>query len=294
MMAATLTGIVLACALLTSNADDATTLARQILDDSLPARDREALIQKHLNLAHELVAEMTTDLGADDSTEEYRRIPWIWRVAISVGKRGEPQGLKRLLEVSLPASGGKLRDWQAVVIGGGLINGISQAGQWPQQRIGELIKGDEDLSKRWRQTLADAAEMADSDKVPTGTRYDALRIIALDPAAERREQLAKYLAKGTNAELQMGAVSGLSDIDAPPVASLLLDHLDHLAAGNRKLALDALLRSDERAAALLMAIEKKKVTSESLSSEQVKTLRSLTDSALRDRARQLVPERPSP
>ena len=41
-----------------------------------------------------------------------------------------------------------------------------------------------------------------------GTRYDALRMIALDAWEKGSERLAKYLGKDAHAELQMGAVSG--------------------------------------------------------------------------------------
>ncbi|MEX2027660.1 MAG: hypothetical protein WEH44_10165, partial [Pirellulaceae bacterium] len=227
-----------------ANADDAQTLSARILDDSLPAQERQSLIEKHPDLAAELVAAMTASLPTDDAKEEYRRIPWIWRVAVAAGKRNDETSLRGLLDVSLPRPGEKLRDWQAVVIGGGVINGISLAGQWPHERIGDLLASHEGLQKRWKQALSAAATMADDEQVKTGTRYDALRMIALDPTKESREQLTKYLGEGTDGELQMGAVSGLSDIDAQEIAPLLIGHIKHLSASNRTLAIDALLRSD--------------------------------------------------
>ena len=57
--------------------------------------------------------------------------------------------------------------------------------------------------------------MADDEKVPTGTRYDALRIVALDSWKDAEPRLTKYLAKSANAELQQGAVSGLMDVEDP-------------------------------------------------------------------------------
>src|SRR5687768_5500909 len=87
--------------------------------------------------------------------------------------------------------------------------------------------------------------MADDAKVKTGTRYDALRMIALDPAEPQLKQLARYL-KDTNAELQLGAVSGLADVEDPQAARLLAAALPDLAPANRTLAIDALLRSEHR------------------------------------------------
>ncbi len=282
--------LLLACTLTTRDAEDAATIAARILDDSLPAQERQTLIQDHLDRAGALVAAMADGLPAGNAKEEYRRIPWIWRVAIAAGKRNEAKSLHGLLEVSLPKPNEKLRDWQAVVIGGGLINGISQAGQWPQERMGGILKGNEALSARWKDALTAAAAMVEDEKVPTGTRYDALRMIALDPAQERREQLAKFLAKGTNGELQMGAVSGMSDIDAHETAPLLIENLDNLTAGNRVLAVDALLRSDARVDALLTAMEQRKIAADSLSPAHITKLRSHMNTALRERAGKLLPK----
>ncbi len=274
MTAATIAGVFLACTLAAAAGGDAAAIAARILDDALPAQERQALIEQNPDLAAELVAALTKSLPADDAAEEYRRIPWIWRVAVAAGKRNEEKSLRGLLEVSLPRRGEKLRDWQAVVIGGGVINGISLAGKWPHERIGDLLAGNEELEQRWKQSLAAAATMADDESVKKGTRYDALRMIPLDPTGKSRQQLTKYLSAETDAELQMGAVSGLSDMDAPEVAPLLIDNLKHLAARNRALAIDALLRSDARAKALADATKRGAVADEWLTPEQKKMLSS--------------------
>src|SRR5205814_1685209 len=135
---------------------DPQELAKQLLDDNVPAARRQTLIADHPGLAAELIVALTADLKP--GKEEYRRIPWIWQVAIAAGRR-------------------------------------------------------------------------------------------------RGAQLAKYLAKGTNDELTMGAVSGLSDMDDARVAPLLLAGLGHFSAGNRKLAVDALLRTQARTEALVAALE---------------------------------------
>ena len=165
-----------------------------------------------MDRAHELVAELVADLQPG-TPDEYLRIQWIWRAASTTGKGNEAVQLRRLLDISLPKSGAPLRDWQAVVIGGGVINGISLQGVWPQPRVLDILQADMDLANRWQTCLSQAATMADNEQVKTGTRYDALRMIAVDNWDQRREQLTKYLAKGIDAELQMGAISGLADVD---------------------------------------------------------------------------------
>jgi putative membrane-bound dehydrogenase-like protein len=266
---------------------DATELAKQLLDDKTAAPRRQALIDEHPNLAADLIKALTADLKPG-TKEEYRRIPWIWRVAVAAGKRNDTGQLKNLLAVSLPAGGEPLRDWQAVVVGGGIINGISLAGAWPAPRLDELVKDDAGLKKRWERARELAAAMADDVRVPTGTRYDALRMIALAGWEKRGAQLAKYLAKGTHNELTMGAISGLCDVDSPKVAALLLDGLSHFSPGNRKLAVDALLRTDDRTTALLDALQAGKVKRALLSDAQVKALRNHKNRALRNRADKML------
>jgi hypothetical protein len=66
--------------------------------------------------------------------------------------------------------------------------------------------------------------------------------------------LCRYLAQGVNSELQMGAVSGLVDVDHPAATKALINALDHLSEGNRVLAIDGLLRNNARKTALQSAL----------------------------------------
>jgi hypothetical protein len=72
------------------------------------------------------------------------------------------------------------------------------------------------------------------------------------------------------------------------VAPLLLGGLGHFSPGNRKLAVDALLQTEKRTAALLDALEAGKVRREWLSDAQVKALRQHGNEALRARARKVL------
>ncbi len=79
---------------------------------------------------------------------------------IAAGKRNEGPELLEILDVSLPKTSEPLRDWQAVVVGGGIVNGISQVGVWPRERLDRLIAGNESLSARWDHTIAQSSKMA--------------------------------------------------------------------------------------------------------------------------------------
>jgi hypothetical protein len=222
--------------------------------------------------------------GIPDAKEEYRRIPWIWRVAIAAGKRNQGPEIVRILECSLPAPGTRLDDWRAVVIGGGIINGITQAGDWPGARVDALIQGNDPLEARWRRAIDLASVMADDSSVPTGTRYDALRMLGVQPWERRGAQLFRYLLKGTHAELQMGAISGLGDVPSPCSAQALLSGIGHYHESNRNLALDSLLRDDLRALTLLDAVAQGRVTPAQLGDRRVKILREHPTEAVRQRA----------
>ena len=261
--------------------------AGRILDDTVPEAEREALIRKFLHEAPALLAALTSDLKPG-TPEEYRRIPWIWRVAIAAGKQNEAPLLTAILDHSLPLEGQPLHDWQAVVIGGGLINGISQLHQWPGDRLAKLMASTPALETRWMRTLEQAGVMVENEKVPTGTRYDALRMIPLRGWRQSGSQLQKYLARGVNEELQMGAVSGTIDVNAPEATAALLKGLAGLTPGNRTLALDGLLRDPSRVTALLDALETGQAPISWLNESQRKKLLGQADATLRRRAEGVV------
>src|SRR5262245_42826469 len=130
--------------------------------------------------------------------------------------------------------------------------------------------------------------MAEKNKVPMGTRYDALRMIPLDDWQKSRPLLAKHLGKDAHPELQMGAISGLADVEHPESAKLLLNHVAHLAPGNRKLALEGVLKTDAGATTLLSAAEQGQVALTALTKEQRENLLNRSDASIRQRARKLL------
>lgn len=265
--------------------DKPADIAKFLLDESKPAADRQAAVAKHLDKAAAILKEMAATLPPD---KEGYVTSWMWRVAIASGKRNNADELKAILDVSLPKKGEKLRDWQAVVVGGGVVNGISLEHGWPGPRVTELIGKDAAVSERWAATLEAAVTMADDKATRTAVRYDALRLIPLRGWKASGEQLAKYLAKGTDAELQMGAVSGLVDVDAPEATAALVGALGHLTGTNRELALKGLLRGDDRANALLDAVEKGAVKKEALGDATTKALLESKSAKVKDRAAKVL------
>jgi hypothetical protein len=259
-------------------ANDPATVAALLLDDAQPDDVRQAAIRAHRNRAAELIKRMADGLPEEPgSSEEYRRIPWIWRVAIAAGREGEREVIRQVLETSLPEDGQPFQHWQAVVIGGGLINGLSQRGEWPAESFAEWTAMGAPLATAWQRTLALSSAMADDERVPAGTRYDALRIVALRAWPECREQLTRYVQPGVHDELQMGAVSGLSDQRDPEAAEVLTSGLGHYADENRRLAIAGLLRTPAGRDGLRDALQKNVIRGEQLTGSQRKQLQEHAD-----------------
>lgn len=255
----------------TLEADDLSEAVAIILDDAAPRERREELIARHKDDSAELLRRLTAGLEPG-TPEELRRIPWIWRMTVAAGKRNNEAELAAILDASLPKPGERLLEWQAVVIGGGVINGIGLAGGWPEEQIEALLRSRPELRKRWDSALEQATTLADDEKVIPGTRYDALRMVALRDWSKARPVLERYLSH-KNAELQQGAVSGLSDVRNTEAPRLLLANLDQLTESNRQLALDALVRDTPRMRLTLDAIERGTITAEMLGEERLGRLR---------------------
>ena len=86
----------------------------------------------------------------------------------------------------------------------------------------------------------------------------------------------------------MGAVSGLSDVERPEVGPVLVKALPDLTAGNRKRAVAGLLRTADRAAALLDGIAAGTVKPDWLAKEHRDGLLKHTDDSVRTRAAKVL------
>jgi hypothetical protein len=117
-----------------------------------------------------------------------------------------------------------------------------------------------------------AAEMADDESVRSGTRYDALRILGADDFGQSGKQLVEYLTND-DAELQMGAISGLSDMESPAAAEAILTSFSKYNEENQKLAIQAMLRTDARRAMLKKAVGSGQVPQAALTVEQADKLK---------------------
>jgi hypothetical protein len=243
-------------------------IAAALLDASQDQKARETLARDAAPRAAQVVQALVTGLPDRDEEEEYRRIPWIWRVAVAAGRAKDEPALKSLTDVSLPREGDRLRDWQAVVLGGGVVMGLSQAGTWPRDVMAPWLAEDATRARLWARALDLAEVMADDEKVRNGTRYDALRMLAVLPWDRTGARLVRYLSADVDPELQMGAIGGLSDLQDDRAADALITHMPQYTERNRGLAVAALLRTDARIARLKAAVAAGTLPADILTPEQ--------------------------
>ena len=284
-------GVPLAAGMVQTTEKDSTlpktsaTIAAYLIDDANSNADREKMIAAHFDKATELIPLMAKDLPEESgSKEEYRRIPWIWRVAVAVGKATEADSIHDILTVSLPKDGQRLEHWQAVVIGGGLINGLGLSGKWPLEELDKIVADNAPLKQAWHNSLVLSTAMADDETVPTGTRYDALRMVAMREWTVSQPQLNRYLQKGIHEELQMGAISGISDVPREEIAAILIAGYSHFSDTNRKLAIGALVRNEQRCMETLRAIAAQKLPQELRQNDQISALKNHKSNAVRQLA----------
>lgn len=234
-------------------------IAKQLLEEKKEAV-LERLVAEHRAIAPRLIRNWTEDLSILEVPEgspdrQYDRIPMIWRISIAAVRNPETRQkvLHELLDLSLATPSqdpnsqvASWDDWQAVILGGAIINGIGLEGQWPKQILEQAVAQKPEWSGRWQSTLKSAQRMAINESTPIGTRYDAIRVLAMLPAEQAIERIKPFLGKSANEELQMGAVSALSDIEHEMVSSVLLNALADLSPANQQLAKEAMQRSSDR------------------------------------------------
>lgn len=221
------------------------------------------------------------------SADERLKIPELWEIAIAAGRRNDAKEIVAILDLSLPRGDRPLTLWQAVVIGGGIINGISEIGVWPNRRISELLSDDSKLSMRWQRAQLLATSMAADKSVLSGFRYDAIRLMAMRPFGTIRSQLGAYLLDNTDLDVRQAAVSGLADIAHPDAAALLVAACRDLSPELRELALAGILRTTDGANRLLTSLESQELPIEIIGEEFRKKLLGHEDHSVQARARQL-------
>lgn len=258
-------------------------LVAQILDEKIPATKRVELIQQNPKLAAELIGGLTDEL-TPGTAEEARRIPWIWRIANGAGRGNQLDTLRAVLEEALPEPKQPLDNWRAVVVGGGIINGIGQQGTSPRSRLAEVLKNQTALTLRWNMALDEAVRVAEDPQIPPSTRYDALRMLGLDTWERRGQLVEKYLLQASIPELQMGAANALADMEHPTATAVLMEQVPTFSNKVRHSAIEWLLHSVRHQQRVIEQLEKGTFQRGWLDAQQRETVLKIEDSVWSERA----------
>jgi hypothetical protein len=175
--------------------------------------------------------------------DQVRWIPTIWMLTNRACKSGDQDLAMRILDEALPRIDGTIDDWRVVVLGGGVVGGLSDSITWPRPVIENWMESDAQRIARWQRVLMFSIEKAADEKTSTGTRYDALRLVGMLPEEQVFSVLDPYWNGDVHEELRMGAISAASDIDSPQSVPLLSTAAKNESGHLRSLAIDGLLRT---------------------------------------------------
>ena len=247
-------------------------IAESILREPKADLERFAVIEKNPELAVDVLTILVTSVKSASGEQTDKLVDTMWRIALLIGQQNNAGQVLRVLDVVLPQSADAIADWQIVVMGSGIIEGISKQTDWPKRRIDEILKEDKLLLKNWKKCLQKAGRKASDASNSTRIRYDALRIVAFDRWDNVEPLLREFTAKRANKELQTAAVKALAIIEDIESAKLLISEIKSLKPRDQKLAIDALVKTSERIELLLTKIGKDDSISKLIKGSQIKDL----------------------
>lgn len=189
-----------------------------------------------------------------DGTDEYQEIPAIFHTTLAAGGRNDADEITAILRFVVPLSSEPLQDWETVALTG-VVKGISESDVWPKKRLASVLSEDQKLQRRWNRTLELAFEKAEDTNVRSGTRYDAIRLLALSQWEAAKPVLSKYIQPNSQIDLIHGSIDGLADSPHPEAAVILCMAYNELPERLKGFAQRGLLRVDGNKQYLLTAID---------------------------------------
>jgi putative membrane-bound dehydrogenase-like protein len=207
------------------------------------------------------------------------------KLAGLVGTSAPESDLARVLPALLQKQGDAIAPWQIRCLEG-VGQGLFQSGRslekvWQSEALAgtrEQIKG----------LFAQSASVAKDEKQPLKDRLAAVRLISFGPFDLLADNMIELLTPQQPPEVQLAAVRALAVPTSPKVGSLLLAPWASYSPAVRREATEALLARPERVAALLDAIETKKVLPLQIEPARLDQLRKYPNAALRARAVKLL------
>jgi putative membrane-bound dehydrogenase-like protein len=208
------------------------------------------------------------------------------RLAAVVGARASDADLARALGLLTPGAKKELA-WQAAVLQG-LGQGLQSGGR-PLARLWDEPPADlKGAVTHLRPLFERAAAVARDGRRPLPERLASVRLLGYGPFDVAAAALPDFLTPQEPADLEMAAVRALARHDNTRVAVVLLGPWTSYGPVLRREVLEALLARPDRVAALLTAVEQKKVQLGQIEPARLDQLRRLPDAALRRRALALL------
>ena len=129
-----------------------------------------------------------------------------------------------------------------------------------------------DTEKQLAAAFTLAAVNATDAATATAARTDAIELLGLTPSTQARTALAACLAKGQPGAIQSAAIKALAQNSSAETTRILIDHWPDYAAPAKDAALASLVSREDRATALLAAIQAGTIAAGELPASQVQNL----------------------
>jgi putative membrane-bound dehydrogenase-like protein len=267
-----------------------TRIARRDFADSWT---RTAVLSSSPKTAPRLLEALVRDEAFTEKATD-THLQMLTQVAALVATRPGDADMRRALNLLRESKGGGT-SWQSAILKG-LGQGRHDTGrslsQWLEQPPPELKKS----VARAQVFFTNAADRARAEKNPLEERMAAVQLLGYGPFTIAAPALEELLGPHNPSTLQMAAVRSLSLQDKPEVATLLLGPWSSYSPSVRREVLEVLFARPDRQAALVEALEQKKVLAGQIEPARQEQLRKLRDDKLRRRAQavladQAVPER---
>jgi len=129
-----------------------------------------------------------------------------------------------------------------------------------------------DTDHRLAAVFTTAAATAADPKAAAAKRLDAIELLGLAPAKQASAAFAACLAEGQPESVQAAAIKTLAQQSSADVTKTLLAHWPHYGAKAKDAALAALVAREDRALALLGAVQSGVVKADGLPASQVQSL----------------------
>lgn len=207
------------------------------------------------------------------------------RLAGLVGTSASETELARILPAILQKRGAGIAAWQIAClqsVGQGLYqSGRSLDQLWQHAALAQT-------RDQVKVLFVQSAGVAKDEKKPLAERLAAVRLIGFGPFELLADNIPDLLTPQQPPELQLAAVRALALPTNSKVGPLLLMSWSSYSPALRREATEALLARPERVAALLDAIESKKVLPLQIEPARLEQLRKHADATLRARAIKLL------